>query len=173
MLPSTFADAFGENMQANPLIEHLTTREIQVLGLISNGLSNREIAQKLFLTLDTVKWYNRQIFRKLGVNNRMQAVNLATQQGLLQQEFDPQKGSNLQSGNLPAQLTSFVGRVKEIEKVKQLLKSNRLVVLTGPGGSGKSRLALQVAAELSGPSAATAGWTEPGIARKTAFIRSD
>ncbi len=137
-------------MQADPWMEHLTAREIQILGLISGGLSNREIAQKLFLTHGTIKWYNRQIFRKLGANNRMQAVNLAKELGLLQYEFNPQEESNLQSGNLPAQLTSFVGRGKEIEKIKQLLKSNRLVVLTGPGGSGKSRLALQVAAELSG-----------------------
>lgn len=49
--------------------------------------------------------------------------------------------------NLPAQLTSFIGREHEIEEVKRLLNSARLVTLLGPGGAGKTRLALQVAAE--------------------------
>ena len=54
------------------------------------------------------------------------------------------------SGNLPAALGSFIGREREIAEVKQLLSSNRLVTLTGAGGSGKTRLALKVAQELSG-----------------------
>lgn len=47
--------------------------------------------------------------------------------------------------NLPAQLTSFVGREQELEQVTRLLASARLVTLTGPGGSGKTRLALEAA----------------------------
>jgi class 3 adenylate cyclase len=50
--------------------------------------------------------------------------------------------------NLPLQLTSFIGREKEILQVKRLLLGDRFVTLTGPGGTGKTRLALQVAAEL-------------------------
>ncbi len=50
--------------------------------------------------------------------------------------------------NLPLQLTSFVGREKEILEVKRSLLGDRFVTLTGPGGTGKTRLALQVAAEL-------------------------
>ena len=50
--------------------------------------------------------------------------------------------------NLPAQLTSFVGRQREIEEIRPLLGSTRLLTLTGAGGCGKTRLALQVAAEL-------------------------
>ena len=133
-------------MQANTWIEPLAAREIQILGLISDGLSNREVAQKLSLSLDTIKWYNKQIFRKLGVNNRTQAAKLASQQGLLEQRAAPQEAETVQVGNLPAQLTSFVGREREIAEIKELLKSNRLVVISGPGGSGKTRLALQVAA---------------------------
>jgi predicted ATPase/DNA-binding XRE family transcriptional regulator len=49
--------------------------------------------------------------------------------------------------NLPLQLTSFIGREKEIAEVKRFLASSRLVTLTGPGGMGKTRLALQVAAD--------------------------
>ncbi len=50
--------------------------------------------------------------------------------------------------NLPAQLTSFVGRSQEIAELRRLLSTTRLVTLTGAGGCGKTRLALQVAAEL-------------------------
>ncbi|MEU0567391.1 LuxR C-terminal-related transcriptional regulator [Nonomuraea sp. NPDC005983] len=51
-------------------------------------------------------------------------------------------------GNLPAELNSFVGRRHEITKVKQLLSESRLVTLTGPGGVGKTRLALRVADQV-------------------------
>jgi predicted ATPase/DNA-binding SARP family transcriptional activator len=52
------------------------------------------------------------------------------------------------NNNLPVQLTSFVGRAKELTEVRRLIDERRLVTLTGPGGSGKTRLALQVAADL-------------------------
>jgi len=51
--------------------------------------------------------------------------------------------------NLPAELTSFVGRRKELTEVKRLLSSTRLLTLTGSGGAGKTRLALRAAAELA------------------------
>ena len=51
-------------------------------------------------------------------------------------------------GNLPADTTSFLGRRREIAEVKRLLSSSRVVTLTGPGGVGKSRLALRVAADV-------------------------
>ena len=52
------------------------------------------------------------------------------------------------SSNLPAQLTSFVGRERELAEIGRLLGSSRLVTLSGPGGSGKTRLALHVAGEV-------------------------
>jgi predicted ATPase/class 3 adenylate cyclase len=52
--------------------------------------------------------------------------------------------------NLPQQLTTFVGRRREIDDVKEALGETRLVTLTGPGGTGKTRLSIQVAGELSG-----------------------
>src|SRR3954463_10567714 len=51
--------------------------------------------------------------------------------------------------SLPVQLTSFVGRDREIGAVKDLLTRTRLVTLTGPGGSGKTRLALRAARDLT------------------------
>jgi predicted ATPase len=52
-------------------------------------------------------------------------------------------------GNLPDQRTSFIGRVEEVREVAALVHTQRLVTLTGPGGVGKSRLALQVAADVA------------------------
>src|SRR5262245_58160057 len=51
--------------------------------------------------------------------------------------------------SLPAPLTSFVGRTAEVAAVRQLLKTARLVTLTGPGGVGKTRLALEVARQAT------------------------
>jgi len=51
--------------------------------------------------------------------------------------------------NLPAQLTEFVGRKRELSEIKQTMAGHRLVTLTGPGGIGKTRLALQAAREIS------------------------
>src|SRR6266498_889072 len=50
--------------------------------------------------------------------------------------------------NLPVQLTSFVGREHELSEIKQLLTTTHLLTLTGPGGTGKTRLALQLAAKV-------------------------
>ena len=66
----------------------------------------------------------------------------------LEADFPPPRTLNVRRDNLPAQLTSFVGRQEEIAEVRRLLGRTRLLTLTGAGGTGKSRLALQVAAEL-------------------------
>jgi predicted ATPase/class 3 adenylate cyclase len=62
--------------------------------------------------------------------------------------FPPLKTLDAFLNNLPTQLTSFIGRENEIAEVKQELQSYRLVTLTGSGGTGKTRLSLQVAADL-------------------------
>ena len=56
------------------IFESLSERELEVLSLVSRGLSNNQISEKLFISLGTVKWYLNQIFNKLEVRNRMQAV---------------------------------------------------------------------------------------------------
>jgi predicted ATPase/DNA-binding CsgD family transcriptional regulator len=135
--------------QAQAWGESFSTREIEVLHLISNGLSNLDIARELHLSIETVKWYNKQMYMKLGVKNRTQAVNRAAELDLLDLEIDHQPKERTSSvGNLPASLTSYVGREKEIAEIKRLLRDNRLVVLTGAGGSGKTRLAIKVGEEL-------------------------
>jgi predicted ATPase/class 3 adenylate cyclase len=68
--------------------------------------------------------------------------------GGLAAEFPPPRALDARPGNLPVQLSSFVGREPEIAELERLLGQTRLLTLTGPGGSGKSRLALAVAADL-------------------------
>ena len=78
-------------MNDNPTqtwIEPLHPREIEILHLISGGLSNREISQRLHISAETVKWYNKQMFKKLGVNSRIQAVKIASQLVAHQKSFD-------------------------------------------------------------------------------------
>ncbi len=134
-----------------PWHEPLGERELQILSLISEGYSNREIAQRLSLSLDTVKWYNKQLFSKLGVSSRTQAVAAARQYRLLDALEPAQADAEARpQHNLPYIPTSFIGRRKEIAEVKHLLQTSRLVVLTGAGGSGKTRMALQAAYELIG-----------------------
>lgn len=66
-----------------PLIEPLSQRELEVLRFIAKGLSNREISERLFLALDTVKGHNRRIYDKLQVQRRTEAVARARELGLL------------------------------------------------------------------------------------------
>jgi predicted ATPase/DNA-binding CsgD family transcriptional regulator len=61
----------------------LTTRELEILRLVTEGLSNRDIATRLFLSFGTVKWYLSEIYGKLGVHGRMQAVTRADDLDLL------------------------------------------------------------------------------------------
>jgi LuxR family maltose regulon positive regulatory protein len=65
------------------LIEPLSERELEILRLIAQGLSNREISERLYLALDTVKGHNRRIFDKLQVKSRTEAIARARELGLL------------------------------------------------------------------------------------------
>jgi LuxR family maltose regulon positive regulatory protein len=65
------------------MIEPLSDREMEILQLVAEGLSNREIAQRLVLSLSTVKWHTSNIYGKLGVKNRTQAVARSREMGLV------------------------------------------------------------------------------------------
>jgi LuxR family maltose regulon positive regulatory protein len=64
-------------------IDPLNDRELQILRLVSARLSNQEIAAELYLSVNTVKWYARSIYDKLGVANRREAGSRARELGLL------------------------------------------------------------------------------------------
>jgi DNA-binding CsgD family transcriptional regulator len=126
--------------KADDLIEPLTRRELEILTLLANHRTNKEIASSLNLSVNSVKWYARQIYGKLGIANRRDAVVKASELGLLTRvpidENSPplstetdaflfSKSENKRKHNLPLQLTSFVGRGVEIEQVQKFLGSSR------------------------------------------------
>jgi LuxR family maltose regulon positive regulatory protein len=76
-------DASSESPPDQPLLEPLSQRELEVLHLMAQGLSNQEMSERLFLALDTVKGHNRKIFGKLQVQRRTEAVARARELGLL------------------------------------------------------------------------------------------
>jgi predicted ATPase/DNA-binding CsgD family transcriptional regulator len=119
----------------------LSRRELEVAALVAAGLSNRQIAERLFIAERTAEYHVEQIRNKLGFRSRVQIA-------VWFQEHEA-PGSDT-PGNLPVQLTSFVGRERELVQVQRLLAENRLVTLAGPPGIGKTRLALQVAAGVAG-----------------------
>jgi LuxR family maltose regulon positive regulatory protein len=68
---------------AQPLVEPLSERELEVLRLVAAGLSNREIAEELYLSINTVKAHTKNIYSKLNVRGRMQAADRARELDLL------------------------------------------------------------------------------------------
>jgi len=68
------AETKGQSRRVGPLPERLTRIELEILGLLNLGLTNREIADSLSMTVGTIKWYMNQIFGKLQVRNRIEAL---------------------------------------------------------------------------------------------------
>jgi predicted ATPase/DNA-binding CsgD family transcriptional regulator len=125
--------------------DELTWREQEVLILLAEHLTNREIAEHLHLAESTVKDYVGRILSKLYVKNRRQAVERAKELGLL--EPVPRTRAEPRT-NLPAETTPFVGRADELEDIDHQLSGTRLLTLTGPGGIGKTRLAVKAAGKV-------------------------
>jgi LuxR family transcriptional regulator, maltose regulon positive regulatory protein len=73
----------GKSSYSQPLIEPLSERELEVLRLICAGKSNQEIADELFIALDTVKRHANNLYGKLSVKRRAQAIIEARRLGLV------------------------------------------------------------------------------------------
>ena len=133
------------SVQNGTLSQRITEREREILTLIADHRSNKEIAASLHLALSTVKWYSQQIFGKLEVRNRREAVQRALELRLL-----GAGQSKAVPNNLPAPMTAFVGREDETVEIIQLMVKGgtRILTLHGPGGSGKTRLAIQAVSLL-------------------------
>jgi predicted ATPase/DNA-binding CsgD family transcriptional regulator len=84
-LETLVAEVLAENpsVSRHSATDALTEREIEILKLMADGLTNPEIAERLVLSVGTVKWYSSQILGKLNVKNRLQAVARADELGLL------------------------------------------------------------------------------------------
>ena len=129
-----------------PEEDQLTSRELEILTLIANGLTNQQIADRTFVAFETVKWYLKQIYGKLQASNRAQAVFAARALGLIDALAPPQEQQETPH-NLPSQLAAFVGRENELAQLDRLLNTPecRLLTVAGLGGMGKTRLALEAA----------------------------
>jgi predicted ATPase/DNA-binding CsgD family transcriptional regulator len=137
------------------MLDALSEREIEILQLLGDGLSNRQIAEKLYLAPGTVKSHNHHIYSKLGVTSRVQALRRAQDLGLLAAPAAPDSARMTQEirlprHNLPASLTPFIGRENDMDQLETLLAAPavRCITIQGPGGMGKTRLALEVASRL-------------------------
>ncbi len=130
----------------------LSKRAVEILRLLDEGLSDREIADRLVMTINTVKWYNRQIYSSLGVGSRTQAIARARELHLLDEDSESTPPIELVSHtsrhNLPVETTHFIGRENELNVIKHLLNTVHLLTLVGPPGTGKTRLGLQTAWDL-------------------------
>ena len=81
-VPAAAAEPFVVNERKRDELG-ITPRELEILGLVAQGLSNREIAGKLFVSENTVKTHCSRAFEKLGARRRTQAVQLGREMGLL------------------------------------------------------------------------------------------
>ncbi|MGW2150961.1 ATP-binding protein [Nonomuraea bangladeshensis] len=120
----------------------ISPREAEVLELVGDHLSNAEIAARLCISIRTVESHVSSLLRKLEVPDRRALARRAPVRG----DAVPDRPAAV----LPAPLTSFVGRARERAELAALLKEHRQVTAVGPGGVGKTRLALAVAADAAG-----------------------
>lgn len=112
----------------------LSLREREVATAAARGASNAAIATSLSISRKTVEKHLSSVYRKLAVTNRVElAAAMDATAGLAKRRL------------LPAPLSPFVGRLDDLENLARCNASYRLVTLTGAGGSGKTRAALEFA----------------------------
>ena len=105
-----------------------------MLDAVGAHLTNAQIAGLLDISVRTVESHVRSLLRKFGAADRRELAALA-----------PAAASHAAAVGLPAPWTSFVGRERERAAVLAALREARLVTLVGPGGVGKTRLAVEAA----------------------------
>jgi predicted ATPase/DNA-binding CsgD family transcriptional regulator len=125
----------------------ISAREAEVLAALGEHLTNAEIGARLFISVRTVESHVSSLLRKLRVADRraLAVVATTTQPALGTQ---PVRATTV-AAVLRSRLTPFVGRVAERAALAEALGEHRLVTAVGPGGVGKTRLALSVAGEVT------------------------
>ncbi len=131
-----------------PIIEEarnteLSERELEVLQLVAGGLSNKEIATQLYLSINTVKVHLRNIFAKIGVQSRMEATMVALQRGLVMMPGTPaaSAASATAEALTPAPAIDIeppLPIVRRIALIGLILFSIVLALIAGPHGSAQS-----------------------------------
>jgi DNA-binding CsgD family transcriptional regulator len=129
--------------------EGISAREAEVLAAVAAHLTNAEIAAKLFISVRTVESHVSSLLRKLQVDDRRGLADVAAAVGTAD-GAEGLRGIPLPRAAVPRRspLTSFVGRTAERAALIDALGTHRLVTAIGPGGVGKTRLALNVMTEI-------------------------
>lgn len=149
----------------------VSSREAEVLRALGQHLTNAEIGAQLYISVRTVESHVSSLLRKLRVDDRRDLARLAAK--LVPADEAPDNGDGVAQepvtdaavpgALLPTPLTSFVGRAEERSELAETVRNQRLVTAVGPGGVGKTRLAIAVAHDLSGANGETGGAFADGI----------
>jgi predicted ATPase/DNA-binding CsgD family transcriptional regulator len=122
--------------------QDISAREAEVLAAVGEHRTNAQIAARLHISVRTVESHVSALLRKCGVPDRRELAALASQAAEVDTRPD--------DATLPAPRSTFVGRAGELDATRAALADHRLVTLTGPGGVGKTRLAI-AAADAAAP----------------------
>jgi predicted ATPase/DNA-binding CsgD family transcriptional regulator len=132
-----------EHVSTQTVPSGISAREAEILTLVGEHRSNAEIGAQLFISVRTVETHVSSLLRKLGAPDRRALADLAA-------ELARGERTSQALAGLPSPVNPFIGRAQERTELRDVLGAHRQVTAVGPGGVGKTRLALAVAADLAG-----------------------